>query len=419
MRGRQLSANLWFLNGIRKGKQNPPPPRHQEEEGMNRRYVNIRPKSSDSGGPSQSDNPGDDQTTSRRLKKRQVISVACDRCRRRKIRCDGNRPTCSGCVGISDKCTYRDHPNLSQEARRIIVEVVDILSNLPDGSAADVLKRLQGESDAAAIMTRLRESGASDTTMSQGSADTNTQVPLTELQAQNPAAYPSLSLDDINGSVEDTAPELAEFSGAATPWSMRDSQSDSSERPLCDPRLGQLNIANWSQVPIDSTAAAQAISLYLETDHPLLGFFEPDSFVASLTNPDTAHCSPVLVSALMYWATQMYSAIDDRVGSFANQFGCEAEERWKTEQDNDTILNVATAQLLSLGYLGQGKDHAVLQYLSQASSMATRLGLFSQDHETDMMVDGGVSPTSLGVSAQLLYAAWGAFNWITLVQGFH
>jgi hypothetical protein len=43
-----------------------------------------------------------------------------------------------------------------------------------------------------------------------------------------------------------------------------------------------LDITFWTTVPVTSETAAKAISLYLETDHPLLGTFDPDLFVADL-----------------------------------------------------------------------------------------------------------------------------------------
>jgi hypothetical protein len=57
----------------------------------------------------------------------------------------------------------------------------------------------------------------------------------------------------------------------------------------------------WTSVSISNDVAAKIISLYLETDHPLLGTFDPDLFVDDLTNCRVRHCSPLLVSAIMYW----------------------------------------------------------------------------------------------------------------------
>ncbi|KAJ2801880.1 hypothetical protein H4R20_003503, partial [Coemansia guatemalensis] len=49
--------------------------------------------------PSQEDGAGS---------KRQRISRACDRCRRKKVKCDGRRPICTHCEAIGTSCTYLD-----------------------------------------------------------------------------------------------------------------------------------------------------------------------------------------------------------------------------------------------------------------------------------------------------------------------
>lgn len=71
---------------------------------------------------------------------------------------------------------------------------------------------------------------------------------------------------------------------------------------LCDTRLAQLNIAFWTSVPIGNGLASRAISLYLQTDHPLLGTFDPDLFINDLVSQQGNYCSSVLVNALLYWA---------------------------------------------------------------------------------------------------------------------
>ena len=75
-----------------------------------------------------------------------------------------------------------------------------------------------------------------------------------------------------------------------------------SPRKLCDPRLRELNIRKWTNVDIDDEMAASCISLYLETDHPLLGHFDPELFVSHLVSGRTKYCSSLLVNALLYWA---------------------------------------------------------------------------------------------------------------------
>lgn len=79
-------------------------------------------------------------------------------------------------------------------------------------------------------------------------------------------------------------------------------QQMTNSRRLCDTRLSNLEIMHWTDVDIGSDLAARCISLYLETDHPLLGLFDPDLFVEQLISGQEQFCSPLLVNALLYWA---------------------------------------------------------------------------------------------------------------------
>ncbi len=71
---------------------------------------------------------------------------------------------------------------------------------------------------------------------------------------------------------------------------------------LCDERLGKIVISTWTKVPITNEFAARVISLYLETDHPLLGLFDADLFLDDLVSGQINFCSPLLVNALLCWA---------------------------------------------------------------------------------------------------------------------
>ena len=76
---------------------------------------------------------------------------------------------------------------------------------------------------------------------------------------------------------------------------------------LCDERLGHIVISTWTKVPVTNEFAARAISLYLETDHPLLGLFDADLFLDDLVSGQINFCSPLLVNALLCWACVSFS----------------------------------------------------------------------------------------------------------------
>lgn len=67
------------------------------------------------------------------------IAKACERCRRKKARCDGQLPCCSGCSQDAVSCIYRDRVRVRQSHRRGAPEqpsssVVDANDSIPDSS---------------------------------------------------------------------------------------------------------------------------------------------------------------------------------------------------------------------------------------------------------------------------------------------
>ena len=74
-----------------------------------------------------------------------------------------------------------------------------------------------------------------------------------------------------------------------------------SKRPeYCDERLRHLDITPWTSVPVSNEFAADVISLFLETDHPIQGLFDADLFLNDLVNSLHRFCSRLLVSSLLF-----------------------------------------------------------------------------------------------------------------------
>jgi len=87
--------------------------------------------------------------------KRTVTLGACVACRKRKSKCDGNRPTCTCCTQKDTDCVYELGPNEkpSQAMKRKNEEMQGELSNLrqlydflrlqPEQNAVDILRRIR------------------------------------------------------------------------------------------------------------------------------------------------------------------------------------------------------------------------------------------------------------------------------------
>ena len=105
----------------------------------------------------------------------------------------------------------------------------------------------------------------------------------------------------------------------------------------------------------------------------------------------------------------MYCTLDTEAHAFVDLFRQEALTRWEEASKHDTVLNMASAVLLSLGCIGQGKDHVVSEYSSQASSMGLRLGLLAVESSVTKEKMNHMDSEELIMAS---YTAWGCFNYI-------
>lgn len=69
-----------------------------------------------------------------------------------------------------------------------------------------------------------------------------------------------------------------------------------------DRRLADLDIGRWTTVQVSNHDAAQLLSHYLETDHPILGLFDADLFLDGITQEYSSFCSSFLVNCVLFWA---------------------------------------------------------------------------------------------------------------------
>ncbi|KAI0840471.1 hypothetical protein F5Y06DRAFT_241282 [Hypoxylon sp. FL0890] len=341
---------------------------------------------------------------------------------------------CSTCVKRGrTSCVYSERRDAASNA----IELLELLKSLPEEKASELLRDLREKGDAAFVLNEFKGAPIA--------SDRVHPDIESELKAKYPNAYPALvaitpsvlaasnllrsDLSALSGK-EDARPDMKQTQvgrsnvdrSTATPIDadsavshFRSHLPDGHEPDYFDDRLRDLKIGFWTDIAVTNKFAAQVISLYLRTDHPLLGLFDPYLFVADLIDQKSRFCSRFLVHSLMYLGCQMYSAFDKSASKIAQDFAQEAERLWESEKVHDSYLTMAGAVLLSLSLMGHGKDHAVLLYAKEAAEMGIRLGLF-EDEASGERIEIDQSEEQQSAS---WYAAWGAFNWKTLISLFY
>ncbi|KAK9769352.1 putative Zn(2)-C6 fungal-type domain-containing protein [Seiridium cardinale] len=235
--------------------------------------------------------------------KRLPIAIACNSCRR------------------SDGCTYTGNRAYGDIQRQ---EILHLLRSLPEGSASDLLATIRDNRNDATVLSNFK--ATSHGTPYSAASEWESALPQptlspdgtleTELMAQYPCAYPALApilasdlarsdlLGPISGFTQqggnggiDSSSDTPE-AGSETPGSLS-APKPSPESDYYDERLRHLKTRFWTDVDIADNLAARIISLYLTSEHPLLGFFDPRLFLDDLLGSRERFCSRLLFHSLM------------------------------------------------------------------------------------------------------------------------
>lgn len=256
--------------------------------------------------------------------KRKRVSVACNECRQKRIGCDGSRPVCAACHRRDRRCVYMNEEDLEMRPtilkrenitlREKLVAFQDIFEHLQGRAehvAHDTVQRLGAGAAPADVLRALRGESPHSTLSEQAAA--RSILPAVhsdgelELLVRHPQAYCALDLPAV---AQDTVSKLFLGGESAQVYTKQLEQVQSTEKPsnhprYCDARLEKLDIGFWTSVPLANEDAASAISLYLETHHPIWCFFDASQFISDLVDckiDSESTCSPLMVSALLAFA---------------------------------------------------------------------------------------------------------------------
>ncbi|KAK9776039.1 hypothetical protein SCAR479_07259 [Seiridium cardinale] len=101
--------------------------------------------------------------------KRQTVPLACQRCRSKKTKCDGSRPSCAGCHAKSVECEYHDSPEttshalllkeyrLLEQQNKALLELYEMLKLRPEPEANIIFHRLRGGDDMLSLLSLVKE----------------------------------------------------------------------------------------------------------------------------------------------------------------------------------------------------------------------------------------------------------------------
>ncbi|KAJ8105530.1 hypothetical protein OPT61_g10119 [Boeremia exigua] len=347
-------------------------------------------------------------------RKRKKARLACNHCRLKRIGCDGVRPACARCQRARVACVYLSDDIEATPTMALKSEVESLRQRLQEHN--DFLENFltAPEEDALNMIRRLRSSNASAVLSSyQGRAEPSQlsepalALPWSfecELAMRHPIAYPVLAPPSPSSLASIS---LVGESTQTTP-SATTSPSPTASYIYCDPRLEMLKVRYWTRIDIDDGLAARAISHFLVTDHPMLGFFDADLFVQDLVDECLNFCTSFLFHSVMSLACQSYSAEDLRTVPLSVAFMDEALKLWHAERLADSTPTLAALNCLSVAASWHGRSElGNHQLAADARAMAIRMQLL--DVPPAASIDCVHNLTQ--EMRDQAHVAWGSYAW--------
>ncbi|CAI6339964.1 unnamed protein product [Periconia digitata] len=330
---------------------------------------------------------------------RKRISTACGSCRERKSKCNGATPACSSCVVRGSQCIYTvkekaglqihalKHENKGLKERNTATEeLLDHLRLLPENNALELLReiRMNPKGTPLSLLNSLR----GDPQLRLPSANHAALGLLPRIQSGAELAF-----IDLQGKLTDETQPLLE------PLPMAQDQNMG---------LETLDISFWTAVPVTNEFA--------RVDHPTIGVFDSQLFIADLLSFNFDFCSPFLVSSLLAYASQGYSTQDATSSARGFEFEEEAERLFEAERtDSPTALSGLALLSYSHGAHGRYSDGS-RKYAENAFQMGKRMKLFGVP---DRFGSPELRLLPTPHQRALVSSAWGGFNTIMLLSLFH
>ncbi|PNS19470.1 hypothetical protein CAC42_7314 [Sphaceloma murrayae] len=363
---------------------------------------------------------------------RKHITVACNACRTRKLKCNGDRPTCTGCQDRGTACVYdaetdttravtlkRKYEILEKETKQLRslvgilqratqAEVDIIISSLRSGQS---LQRILGEPS---IRAQTRASGSSTEAASLSYLDHFLDTDgSSRLQLLYPAVdyaepLPTSSRDQrmqisalLSGTIVNDSHEIQI---RAPPLDVIPHRLLRDRHPIADDRLLVVKPELWTNVQISNIQLANIISIYLSWCHSNYHLFDQALFVEDLVAGGGPFVSPAMINALCVLGCTSYGLLDSSASDLARQFLEQAQLSWAQEKSRiqaSTVLAACLLNMASLAMRGQGRDLIYHGY-----HVAVQLGIFRSHKQDELPAD----PVAARITRANASAGWAVFS---------
>lgn len=350
------------------------------------------------------------------------MTAACEACRKRKSKCNAERPKCSLCVRHRTDCRYATAPTEthSQALKRKHSELQDritpyeelfgLLQTKSETESLEILRRVRSGVDVGSILRHARD------------GDLLIQLSLAP-ESRRRYDFPYISDMPASILVQDNL-YLHSFVYETTFRAPRSHGFDHNSRregygddrylkpyhaaQVVEPNFSNVTVSKWTSVTSDDQLLRRLLNAYLYYQHPWTAAFHMDYFLKDMASGRSRFCSSLLVNAVLAAACHMSREIPDRTKfwvpqTLGYQFLAEAKRLWEVEsrKDSANLTTIQAAIVLSIVATTTAMDKVGTSYLLQAITMAMSLDMFRATMGTE----------NEKVRRARAFTAWGLFCW--------
>ncbi|KAG9696081.1 hypothetical protein KCU76_g3988, partial [Aureobasidium melanogenum] len=349
--------------------------------------------------------------------KRHQIVVACNKCRTRKVKCDGQRPTCAKCADRGIECVYAAEPDAPpiialkrkhDALQRENTQVNQLLSHLKSVTHTDALKILdffrdgQDVSSTIEFAQTLPAPGAPAEQLLSTFRDQNvSEGSLTSVPYGGFSSHASVALD-LNGG-RDRYDRITTHP--------RDPFSLNSGTTL--PSMPALLAQDWNVTYVDDVGFRNIISSFFVWDHPSIHMFDEDDFLDGLIRLPSDTCSEVLVHAVLAYGSVNYAHVDrETAAAVLKAAWSEAERLWDSPIDKEHDLSSgAAAMMIWAMHTFNGADKLGMPYLLAMRHITTNMGLYDKGRCAEVY-----DPAQPRRTQARGVFAWGMHDWAVFAE---
>ncbi|KAH7305298.1 fungal-specific transcription factor domain-containing protein [Stachybotrys elegans] len=300
------------------------------------------------------------------------VHLACDTCRRKRIRCDGTRPVCTTCQQRNSDCEYQSRENnrkppskryvesLHARIRVLEQQLISIGGSIGQSWSPENQEHWGQKSDHAS-----GESGAEDEGAESAERD------LSEEMSQ---LYGRLSLDE-HGQIR--------YFSAQSNYHLLAGQMHSGQSQILQ-RVQQQGQAALSRLGKKTDVSAELqehlLELYFRWQNPWVYLVHKEYFMRDFRRGQGPFCTPLLLNAIFAIAARYSDRIELRSdpadsNTAGEAFAEQARILLMFECEAATVTTTQATALLALRWMAENKEPAGWIYMGMAIRMAFNIGL--------------------------------------------